>query len=69
MLVRDRKEPMTAFVFRDAARAEAVRLPSADGDGTAQQNIMALVGSAPLKEIVAETNDMIEKICTRRRCA
>lgn len=63
VLVRDRKEPMTAFVFRDAARAEAVRLPSADGDGTAQQNIMALVGSAPLKEIVAETNDMIEKIC------
>ena len=46
-----------------AARAEAVRLPSSDGDGTAQQNIMALVGSAPLREIVAETNDMIEKIC------
>ena len=61
--VRDRKEPLTAFVFRDAARAEAVRLPSSDGDGTAQQNIMALVGSAPLREIVAETNDMIEKIC------
>ena len=61
--VRDRKEPLTAFVFRDAARAEAMRLPSSDGDGTAQQNIMALVGSAPLREIVAETNDMIEKIC------
>ena len=29
----------------------------------ATQNIMKLVGSAPLKELVADTNDIVEKIC------
>ena len=29
----------------------------------ATQKIMKLVGSAPLKELVADTNDIVEKIC------
>ena len=51
------------FVFRDAGRAEAVRLPPVAGRGTSQANILELVGSASLKEIVAETSDVIEKLC------
>lgn len=52
-----------AFVLRDAGRIDALRLPTAEGDTNAQQNILELVGSASLKEIVAETNDVIEKLC------
>jgi len=52
-----------AFIFRDSARMEAIRIPPMEGEGNAQQNILELVGSASLKEIVAETNDVIEKLC------
>jgi transcriptional regulator PpsR len=57
-----------ALVIRDDGRADgAAELPSpvAGGavDGGAMQNMMNLVGSAPLKDIVASTTDVIEKMC------
>jgi transcriptional regulator PpsR len=56
--------PLIGFVFRDAARAETMRLPPTQGAaGASQANILELVGSASLKEIVAETSDVIEKLC------
>jgi len=56
--------PLIGFVFRDAGRAEALRLTPVEGPGgNAQANILELVGSASLKEIVAETSDVIEKLC------
>ncbi|MGS4945943.1 transcriptional regulator PpsR [Meridianimarinicoccus sp. RP-17] len=55
--------PLIGFVFRDASRAETMRLPPAQGGGASQANILELVGSASLKEIVAETSDVIEKLC------
>ena len=53
-----------AFVIRDISRVEAVR----QGGGTAgvdesSRNVMELVGSATLKEIVSETTDVVEKMC------
>lgn len=53
-----------AFVLRDVSRVEGVRGPTGsrmpeDGD----RNVMELVGSASLKEIVAETTDVVEKMC------
>ncbi len=52
------------FVFRDAGRVDALRMPAVEGKQTsAQANILELVGSATLKEIVAETSDVIEKLC------
>lgn len=55
---------LIAFVFRDAGRADALRMPPVDGkQSNAQANILELVGSASLKEIVAETSDVIEKLC------
>jgi transcriptional regulator PpsR len=57
-----------ALVIRDGARGDA--LPELGGpvgggtvDGAAMQNMMNLVGSAPLKDIVASTTDVIEKMC------
>ncbi|PWR04126.1 transcriptional regulator PpsR [Meridianimarinicoccus roseus] len=61
--VADGRDAQIAFVFRDSGRLDALRLPTADSDNTAQHNILELVGSASLKEIVAETNDVIEKLC------
>jgi DNA-binding NtrC family response regulator len=37
-------------------------LPPGIGEGT-MQNVMDLVGSAPLKDIVAATTDVVEKMC------
>jgi transcriptional regulator PpsR len=55
--------PVVAFVIRDASRMEGVRSPvPAMGDDTAK-SIMELVGRATLRDIVAETTDVVEKMC------
>lgn len=63
LATRDR--PALAFVVRDASRVEAVRshLPLQTPDETTNSSVIELVGSAPLKDIVAETSDVIEKMC------
>ena len=59
-----------AFSIRDTSRLEVIREPSAaivsaDGQPSneAVENVVGLVGSAPLKEILAATTDVIEKMC------
>jgi len=59
-----------AFVIRDTSRMEVVRDPSAaivpgpsPVSDDAMRNVMDLVGSAPLKDIVAATTDVVEKMC------
>jgi transcriptional regulator PpsR len=56
--------PLVAFVIRDVNRVEAVR--QTGGSPAAQEpsrDVMELVGSATLKEIVSETTDVVEKMC------
>ena len=54
-----------AFLIRDADRALAVRKATQPANSleAPNLNVAALVGSATLKEIVAETSDVIEKMC------
>ena len=58
-----------AFVIRDTSRMEMVREPAQISPGPApmsdeaMRNVMDLVGSAPLKDIVAATTDVVEKMC------
>ncbi len=58
-----------AFTLRDTSRLEVVREPSAPTPNPslvsddAMRNVMDLVGSAPLKDIVAATADVVEKMC------
>jgi transcriptional regulator PpsR len=58
----DRLSPVLALVIRNASSAAARR-----GDTGAQdadmRGVMELVGSSTLKDIVAETTNVIEKIC------
>lgn len=52
-----------AFVIRDVSRLEAVRQGSGGAPDDSSRNVMELVGSATLKEIVSETTDVVEKMC------
>ena len=54
---------LIAFVIRDAHRSETMRQISPSGHVQPETSVAELVGSASLKEIVGETNDMIEKMC------
>jgi transcriptional regulator PpsR len=62
-----------AFVLRDTSRLEVIREPGAAVPAApvgaapisddAMRNVMDLVGSAPLKDIVSATTDVVEKMC------
>ena len=57
-------QPVIAFVIRDISRVEAVRQSGGTtGPDDSSRNVMELVGSATLKEIVSETTDVVEKMC------
>lgn len=51
------------MILRDATRADTVRGGAGTGVGAADRNVVDLVGSASLKDIVAETTDVVEKMC------
>ena len=52
-----------AMVVRDASRIEAPRRPGMAGPDEGSRKVMELVGSSTLRDIVAETTDVIEKMC------
>ncbi|MFQ6546644.1 transcriptional regulator PpsR [Aestuariibius sp. 2305UL40-4] len=55
--------PVIGLVVRDAARIDAVRVPQRGAADTNTRSVMELLGSATLKEIVADTTDVVEKMC------
>ena len=55
-------EPAMVFVMRDSGRAEVQRTGMPMGDD-GMRSVMELVGSTTLKDIVAETTEVIEKLC------
>lgn len=59
----DKAHPCIVFVIRDASRIEGVRKPGVAVSDDAMRSVMELVGSATLKDIVAETTDVVEKMC------
>jgi transcriptional regulator PpsR len=61
--LNDRPNPSLVLVIRDASRADAVRRSGSGLSDDAAPSVMELVGSSTLKDIVAETTDVIEKIC------
>ena len=62
-LINDRAEPMIGFIIRDTSRIETMRRSQMHASEESSRNVMELVGSATLKEIVAETTDVVEKMC------
>lgn len=62
-LVLDRGKPLVAIVVRDSVVADSIVWPSAAADNEGLRNVMRLVGYSTLKDIVAETTEIIEKMC------
>ena len=60
--LNDRPHPSYVFVIRDASRVDAVRGGGGENESSVR-SVMDLVGSATLKDIVAETTDVVEKMC------
>lgn len=61
--LNDRSEPELGFVIRDISRVDAIRKAPVRASEDSSRNVMELVGSASLKEIVSETTDVVEKMC------
>lgn len=61
--LNDRPNPVLVLVVRDASRAETMRRPTMGKPDEGVRSVMELVGSSTLKDIVAETTDVIEKMC------
>ncbi len=52
------------LVMRDVSRADTVRQGAAGaGADDGMRNVMELVGASPLRDIVAQTADVVEKMC------
>ncbi len=58
----DRSDPRLALIIRDTSSALAVRSDVALGEDKVR-GVMELVGSTTLKDIVAETTNVVERIC------
>ncbi|WP_299733619.1 transcriptional regulator PpsR [uncultured Tateyamaria sp.] len=63
--LEDAEHPAIALILRDVSRLETVRKAESPSGNLPDpgRNVMDLVGSASLKEIVAETTDVVEKMC------
>ena len=61
--LNDRENPALVFVIRDTSRVEALRRPGIGVSDEGIRNVMELVGSATLKDIVSETTDVVERMC------
>lgn len=66
-ILPERSGTAFAFVLRDSSRLDLLREVQSDLSLTAaegaSQNVIELVGSAPLKDIVTATADVVEKMC------
>ncbi|MBD3665040.1 transcriptional regulator PpsR [Sulfitobacter aestuariivivens] len=61
--VRAGKDAVFALVIRDVSRTETVRATAQGGDDVNNQSVIDLIGSQSLREIVAQTTDVVEKLC------
>ena len=61
--LNDRPNPIMALIVRDASRAEALRRPGMASGEDGVSSVVELVGSSKLKDIVAETADVVERMC------
>ncbi|OYW59279.1 MAG: transcriptional regulator PpsR [Rhodobacterales bacterium 32-66-7] len=61
--LNDRPNPVLVLVIRDASRAETLRRAGGGVPDDGARSVMELVGSSTLRDIVAETTDVIEKMC------
>jgi transcriptional regulator PpsR len=61
--LNDRPKPGYGLVIRDASRAEILRRTDMATGPDGMRSVIELVGSSTLKDIVAETTEVVEKMC------
>lgn len=61
--LNDRPQPLMGLIIRDASRIEAMRRPGLVPGEEGASSVVELVGSSKLKDIVAETADVVERMC------
>lgn len=61
--LEERPHSSMVLVIRDASRAEAMRRPGVANSDENMRSVMELVGASTLRDIVAETTDVVEKMC------
>lgn len=61
--LQEKGQGVVGLIIRDASAAEGMRLPVGPAGNEGLRNVMQLVGYSALKEIVAETTEIIEKMC------
>lgn len=63
--LEDPENPAIALILRDVSRLETIREAEGPSNNLPEpgRNVMDLVGSTSLKEIVGETTDVVEKMC------
>jgi len=62
-LFQERANPTIALVIRDSNLADATRILPGMTSNEGLRNVMQMVGYATLRDIVAETTEIIEKMC------
>ncbi len=60
---QDRANPIIGLMIRDSSTSEGMRWPAGVPGNEGLRNVMELVGYSTLKDIVAETTEIIEKMC------
>ena len=55
--------PVFSLIIRDASRVDAIRTPQAQVTDVDMRSVIELIGSQTLKDIVAKTTDVVEKMC------
>lgn len=61
--IEDPNHPGIGLILRDTTRAASLRQGDTGSGSEANRKVVELVGSASLKEIVAQTTDVVEKMC------
>lgn len=61
--LNDRPKPGYGLVIRDASRTEILRRTDLTMGADGMRSVIELVGSSTLKDIVAETTEVVEKMC------
>ena len=62
-LLQERGKSLIAIVLRDSVVSDRIVWPNAMESNDGLRNVMRLVGYSALKDIVAETTEIIEKMC------
>ena len=61
--IRTEREPICVLVMRNARRVEAISTPASQMSEAEVNSVVELIGSQSLKDVVARSTDVVEKMC------